>query len=392
MNHEIVFSKAFDFSSPESASASANALYLLVAYQDQRLTLVVEQLSYRTESPDPFDIDDFRQNGFSDGAELLRVIRRARGLLVGGLYIGGLMLVTTYASDLGLLEEKVRGVGRRLTEAEELTAPEIVLVTCAESRSRVVLHNKSSLLATPMKHPRFEDFARRIGRAHLSLCGSYSTAEPLDLGERSAFLSALAETVREELLASAFVADGRVVEAGDSRAVTPGELVQLKCADPVVERLLSVDGLGEQKAAAVVSMTLFCHYALSNTLEEVVEHLCDDFDRSLLTRAELTGDNAALPKRLIATQGGVCHGFYVSSESEVNQSIQDVQKWFADPSHVDIVDYEKIECFEWKSMAESKAPTGAAAKPEDFSRTFPQLITVCLAVLLALVLKRMLVG
>lgn len=391
MNHEIIFNKTFDFSHPKVSSP--NALYLLVAYQDERLTFVVEPLLYRSRSRDPMDMEEFRKKGFGDGAELLATIRRARGLLVGGLYIGGLMLVTTYASDLHVLEEKMRGVGRRLTEAEELTAPELVLVSCAESRSRVVLHNKSSLLATPMKSPRFEDFTGRVGRAHLFLRGCYSTAEALDLDERSPFLSALAETVREELLASVFVVDGRAMEVQRAGAVPPGEIVQLKGSEPVIERLLAVDGVGEEKAAAVISMTLFCYYALNNTLEDVVEHLCDDFDRSLLTRAERTGDNAALPKRLIAAQNGLYHGFYVSSDGDVSQAIQDVQQWLVGPQHVEIVDYEKINCFEWHSMKSGEAPSEAQpTKPEDFARTVPQLITVCLAVLLALLLKRVLIG
>ena len=383
MNQEILFSRSLSFASPSPGAQSE--LFFLTAYQDSRLTFVADAVPL--PAPDaPFNIDEFRSNGFS-GEHLRERIEDATLLLPGGMRICGFMLSTRYASDLALLEAKVSGVGAWLAEAEEVTEPELILVSCAEGRSRISLYNTSSGFIASMKHAKVADFAKRVGRLRLALNGFYAASEPSD---SFAFGAAVVAAAREELLRSDFLADGRVVSVGQRLGeVRSGEVAQLKSSDAAVARLLSAGGAGKERGGLQCSMTLFCYYSLVDSVEEVVARLCEDFERSLRARAALSRDNAFLAKRFLAERDGLFHCFYAGDAEKAEEGARAVRERLGGAGRVEVSDCEPIEQFQWRSLGLRRA---VSAQTVDFSRTVPQILTVCLAILLALLLKKVLIG
>ena len=63
-------------------------------------------------------------------------------------------------------------------------------------------------------------------------------------------------------------------------------------------------------------MDLACVCRLESTLEEALEYLYLDFERTFLCRSE--SDHEVLPKRVIIARNGLEVGLYLDSDSELN--------------------------------------------------------------------------
>lgn len=387
MQQEIILDRKFDLS--EVQAFPPNQLFLLLGYQDEQLTLVLDALRYRPLGATEFELEIFRTRGFADGEELAEAFAAAREMLVGGLYVCGLLLTSAAISDASLLEEKLQRLPALLAEVEEFTSPELMLLSYTDGRTRLALLNRSTLTATVVRQPLFEDFRKRIGLLHLFLSGSYATAEEADLRYESAFLGEVCAAARRDLLAAEYLAENQLLARKSVLGpISSGELVKLHSADEAVTRLLAAGANEARKGGVEISMALFCYYSFRNRTETVLEHFCQDFERSLFARVARADGNAFLPSRLLIAHSDLAYNCYVASSAEIKENVQTLRRRLVPGTGLEVLDYEKIDTFQWKPFDESEGAMVPQAKPEELSRALPQLITVCLAVLLAFLLKK----